>query len=97
MRGACYVGDEVTAAGFRLAGFDALVPLPGRERDALDEARGSAPLVLLCAAVASRIDAAALHAALAGLPPVAVLPDANGAAALPDVATRVAGALGLEA
>ncbi|MDH5288016.1 MAG: hypothetical protein OEX23_15450 [Betaproteobacteria bacterium] len=97
MRPPCYVGDEATAAGFRLAGCDALVPVPGREREALDAARAQAPLVLLCAGTAARLPAAVLRAALAGSPPLAVLPDAHGAAPMPDIAARVTRTLGLEA
>jgi vacuolar-type H+-ATPase subunit F/Vma7 len=94
----CYVGDEVTAAGFRLAGIDVLVPRDGHEREALAQARLRAPLVLLCAAVAARIDAAVLAAALAALhPPVAILPDVHGEASVPDPGPRIARALGLDA
>ncbi|HEX4884260.1 MAG TPA: hypothetical protein VFX05_08990 [Casimicrobiaceae bacterium] len=97
MRIACYVGDEVTAAGFRLAGFATIVPEPAREREALAAARSGAPLVLLCAAVASRIDATVLASALAALdPPIAILPDLRGEASVPDPGPRIARALGLE-
>ncbi len=93
----CYVGDEVTAAGFRLAGLATIVPAAGGERAALDAARAQAPLVLLCAGVAAHIDVAALRDAVAaGDPPVAILPDTQGDARTPDIGARIARTLGLE-
>jgi vacuolar-type H+-ATPase subunit F/Vma7 len=93
----CYVGDEVTAAGFRLAGVATIVPDRGHETEALASACAQYALVLLCAAVAQRIEPRVLGAALAGLvPPVALLPDVQGAARVPDLAARVAQTLGLQ-
>lgn len=93
-----YVGDEVTAAGFRLAGLDTLVPAHGEEATALADACARAPLVLLCAAVAQRIgEATVRERVIACQPPVAIVPDLAGAAPLPDLATRLRRQLGLEA
>ena len=93
----CYVGDEATAAGFRLAGLATIVPEPGRELEALAAARSQAPLVLLCAAVAGRLDAASLRAALAApSPPVALVPAVGEAVVEHDIGARVARALGLD-
>lgn len=93
-----YLGDEVTAAGYRLAGVQVRMP----ERDAADAAFGEAcaiaPLVLVSAATAMHIDAARLRAALAALQPlVLIVPDAQGAVARPDLAARLRGQLGMEA
>ncbi len=43
----CYIGDEVSAAGFRLAGARAIVPSAGDEAAALASARQSATLILI--------------------------------------------------
>jgi vacuolar-type H+-ATPase subunit F/Vma7 len=98
MRVPVYLGDEVTAAGYRLAGL--VVRTPGRAEAgaALEEARAQSPLVLVSAAVAAHIDAAQMRAALAALQPlVLIMPDAQGEVARPDLAARLRGQLGLEA
>ena len=98
MTGAVYIGDEISAAGWRLAGVQVSVPAAGDETAALSRARELAPLVLVSAAVAVHIDAAALATAAAVLTPlVLVLPDPQGQAALPDLAARLRSQLGLDA
>ncbi len=93
-----FIGDEVTAAGYRLAGAKVHSPPPGAETAALADARATAPLVLITAAFAARVDAPALRAALAALAPVVVIvADAHGDVAPPDLAARLRGQLGLEA
>ena len=93
-----YIGDEVTAAGYRLAGLLVRVPGPGEAGAAFADARAQAPLVLLSAAVAARIDAAQLRAALLSLQPlVVIVPDSRGEEARPDLAARLRGQLGMEA
>lgn len=93
-----FVGDEVTAAGYRLAGARVRVPAAGAETAALAAARAEAPLVLVTAACAARVDAGALRAALAALAPlVVVVADACNEAAPPDLAVRLRGQLGLTA
>ena len=93
-----YLGDEFSAAGYRLAGASVRVPAPGGESAALAHACAEAPLVLISAALAARIDADALRAASAALAPlVLVVPDPQGAAAMPDLASRLRAQLGLEA
>jgi len=93
-----YLGDEVTAAGYRLAGVQVRVPAPGEAGVAFDEARALAPLVLVSAAVAARIDATQLHAALMALQPlILIVPDARGDVPRPDLAARLRAQLGMEA
>ena len=97
-----YIGDEVSAAGWRLAGVQVSTPEPGGETAALASALASAPeavpLVLVAAAVAVRIDAAALATAAGALSPlVLVLPDPQGEVALPGLAGRLRTQLGLNA
>ena len=92
-----YLGDATSAAGYALAGVDARVPLPGTETEALARARAEAPLVLVAADVAARIDERERRAASVALAPLTlVVPDLAGTAPLPDVATVIRRDLGLE-
>ena len=98
MRPPIYLGDEVTAAGYRLAGVQVRVPAPGEAGAAFEEARALAPLVLVSAAVAIHIDPALLRTALTALQPlVLIVPDAQGEVPRPDLAARLRGQLGMEA
>jgi vacuolar-type H+-ATPase subunit F/Vma7 len=93
-----YLGDELAAAGFRLAGVEAIVPERGSEAAALATARESAPLILVSAAVAAKIPESAMRHATAALAPlVLVVPDLITATPLPDLAARLRKQLGLEA
>jgi vacuolar-type H+-ATPase subunit F/Vma7 len=92
-----YLGDELAAAGFRLAGVETSVPEHGGEAAALAAACETAPLVLVSAAVAARIPEGAMRAATAALTPlVLVVPDLASATPLPDLAARLRRQLGLE-
>jgi len=98
MAAVVYLGDEFSAAGYRLAGVDAQVPPPGEAGTALTRACAQAPLVLLSAALAAQINAATLRAASAAMAPlVLVVPDPQGIAAVPDLASRLRRELGLDA
>jgi vacuolar-type H+-ATPase subunit F/Vma7 len=93
-----YLGDELSAAGYRLAGARVRTPAAGEAAQALAWAREQAPLVLLSAAVAAQIGEAALRPALAALAPlVLIVPDPQGEVPLPDLAARLRGQLGIEA
>jgi|GEM_PF-5659836 len=94
-----YIGNELDAAGWRLAGALTLVPAAGDERAALAQARSAAALVLVAGEVARALPGDCLEPALAALAPLLlVLPDEAGARphAL-DPAERVRRLLGLEA
>ena len=93
-----YLGDEVSAAGYRLAGARVHTPRTGEETTALAWARSHSPLVLVSAAVAAAVADSALRAALAAPAPlVLIVPDLQGEVPLPDLATRLRAQLGLEA
>jgi vacuolar-type H+-ATPase subunit F/Vma7 len=93
-----YLGDEVGAAGYRLAGARVRTPPRGEARAALERALSEAPLVLVSATVAAGIGEPILRLALAATAPlVLVVPDVNGTTPLPDVAVRMREQLGLEA
>jgi vacuolar-type H+-ATPase subunit F/Vma7 len=68
-----YIGDELDAAGYRLAGADARVPRAGGEAECFDAARSEALLVLLGGATAARIPAESLEAALAAAAPLVMI------------------------
>jgi len=98
MSGVIYIGDEVSAAGYRLAGAQTLVPGPGEEAEALASIAGRDALVLVSAAIVGRVAQQRVHDALARLAPlVAIVPDLAGAAAPLDLAQRLRRQLGLDA
>lgn len=91
-----YVGDAVTAAGFRLAGARVFSPAPGAEGEALAQARATAEVVLLSAQVAAALPRGELEVAQAALQPLlAILPE-GGEISPADPAERVRAQLGLE-
>lgn len=95
-----FIGPELAAAGYRLAGAATLVPAPGEETAALALARSrsGAWLVLVCASVLPRIAPEAWQQAVSALSPlVAAVPDLQGGSALPDLAERLRSQLGLVA
>jgi len=93
-----YLGDEVGAAGWRLAGVRVCTPVPRDAAAALAEARAHVELVLLASPLAAAIDARSLQAALsAPWPLVLVVPDPHGDVPVPDLAVRLQAQLGLEA
>jgi vacuolar-type H+-ATPase subunit F/Vma7 len=93
-----YIGDEATAAGYRLAGAEVRVPAPAEVREVFGIARsGDAELILLSARSARELPAAELDDALTGTRPlVAIVPDAYGRHPGPDMARAVRLALGIE-
>jgi vacuolar-type H+-ATPase subunit F/Vma7 len=93
-----YIGDEVTAAGYRLAGAETRVPAPSEAGDVFRRAcSDGADVILLSAALAPQIDPGELSAALiAEAPLTAIVPDAFGRCPPPDVARDVRLALGIE-
>ena len=92
-----FLGDEVAAAGWRLAGVDARATSPGAESAQLERALEEAQLVLVSAEAAARIPEPQLRAALRRLDPVTVIvPDLREAVPYPDVAARMKRQLGIE-
>ena len=77
MTGVTFIGDEVTAQGFRLAGADIRVPEKGAVAASFADALRNADLVLITADATGELDANALERAVrAALPLVLVIPDA---------------------
>ena len=91
-----YIGDEVSAAGFRLAGLQVLTPLPDDVLPAIQKACEKAPLVLLSAATAQHLESSELDELLAGIsPPVTIVPDVHGSAPMQDLSLRLKKQLGV--
>ena len=94
---AVFLGDELTAAGFRLTGIDTVVPEPEAAGEALQAARKQAALVIMTAELARHVPADELEAALmAEAPALAVIPDILFRTPVPDLAKRLRRALGIE-
>jgi vacuolar-type H+-ATPase subunit F/Vma7 len=94
-----YLGDEATAAGFRLAGVETRVTSPREAADALREAlAGDDECVLLSGRLVDQVPASLLAVALqADTPLFAVIPDVRGEGQPPDLAGEVRNALGIDA
>ena len=93
-----YIGDEATAAGYRLAGAEVRVPTAENATEVFRRARDAdADLILLSAEFAGALPPGELEVAVLGERPlVAIVPDAYGRHAPPDVARDVRLALGIE-
>lgn len=91
-----FIGDEASAAGFRLAGVRALSPPPDAVISTVEAAAREAPLVLLGAPLAATLPAGLLDRLLAATDSqVVVVPDVRGDAALPDLAAQAHRQLGV--
>ena len=91
-----YIGDAVSAAGFRLAGLRIHVPDTTELVMQIEQAATDAPLVLLGADLAAQLPVAELDRLLSAVTPaVVVVPDVRGQADLPYLATRLRQQLGV--
>jgi vacuolar-type H+-ATPase subunit F/Vma7 len=98
MAAVVFLGDEVTAVGFRLAGVSIQVPAAGEEEQALTRALASARLVLLSAGLARRLPPDLIERLEAGPEPlVGILPDALGIAGSEDPTVSIRRHLGIAA
>jgi len=92
-----FIGDELTAAGFRLTGIETMVASPEAAREVLARARARAQFVLLTADCARHIPTGELEVALlAEEPIVAIIPDILTQTPPPDLARRLRAVLGIE-
>lgn len=97
MGAAIFIGDELSASGFRLTGIATLVPEPDAVGAAFAEATSRGSLVIITADVARHIPAAQLEAAmLAEEPTIAIIPDVLFRAPPPDLTRRLRSVLGIE-
>jgi len=91
-----YIGDAVSAAGYRLAGLRVHVPDTAELLMQIEQAAADASLVLLGADLAAQLPVAALDRLLSAVTPaVVVVPDVRGQAVLPDLVNRLRQQLGV--
>jgi len=92
-----FIGDETTAAAYRLAGLDVEIAAPAEAAARLAGAlRRKPPLVLITAECAAAVAPEVLDAALGAFaPPLAIVPDAAQRLAVPDLSGRVRATLGI--
>jgi vacuolar-type H+-ATPase subunit F/Vma7 len=91
-----YIGDEVSAAGFRLAGLRVRTPVPDECDEVLQWACKEAPLILISAEMARCLPQERLNQCLAmQTPPIVVVPDVLGRAKMPDLANALRRQLGV--
>ncbi len=94
---AIFIGDELSASGFRLTGIGTLVPKSDAVGAAFEAARSRCSLVIITADIAQHIPAAQLEAAmLAEEPTIAIIPDVLFSAPVPDLIGKLRSALGIE-
>ena len=92
-----FIGDELSAAGFRLAGLKTVTPAPDAAGEALREARAHAVLVIMTAAYARHLAPPELDSAiLVETPAVAIVPDVRFQSRPPDLARRLRSILGID-
>jgi len=97
MSGVVFIGDELTATGFRLTGIEVAAHSPDAARDAFAQARKHADLVLLTADYARHIPAGELDdVLLSETPIVAIIPDILNQSPPPDLVGRLRSVLGIE-
>ena len=94
---AIFIGDELTATGFRLTGIETIVPEPDDVAETLRDARKRAALVVMTAGLARHVPSADLDAALhAEIPTLTIVPDIKFTELPPDLTKRLRGVLGIE-
>jgi vacuolar-type H+-ATPase subunit F/Vma7 len=98
MTAATFIGDEMTAAGFRLAGLRVHSPDPEKLSTVFRSALVEANLVILTGDVAAQLPAGELKQAITrAQPPVAIVSAAISAAGESELVHEVRTALGMEA
>jgi len=92
-----FIGDEVTAAAFRLAGLTTQAPEISDVRPEFEQACDEASLVIITADYARALDEESLHAAICRADPlVLVVPDGGNRYWPEDLDARVDRVLGIE-
>jgi vacuolar-type H+-ATPase subunit F/Vma7 len=95
-RPAVFIGDRLTALGFRLGGAVVEMPEPGTEAAVFRAALEDSELVLLTAEVATHLPESLLDDALVASDPlVLVIPDVRGLSKPPDIADSLRRQLGM--
>ena len=91
-----FIGDEVTAAGFRLAGVRIRVPETTELPRVVEWAKNNASLIFLTAQFAAMLGQDQQNVLLSQLdPPVVIIPDIRSATPVQDLATQLRAQLGV--
>ena len=91
-----FIGDEVSAAGFRLAGVRIRTPLTEELPAVISWASQNTSLILITAEYLAKLDSQAQQQLVSQLePPVAVIPDISGHTPVADLATQLRAQLGV--
>ncbi len=91
-----YIGDEVSAAGYRLCGVNVHIADRHNASSLIKQACRRASLVLVGSSTAHYLRSTELDALMANVnPPVLIVPDVRGRQAVPDIATRIHKQLGM--
>ena len=91
-----FVGDEISAAGYRLCGIDVHIADRHNALSLIKQACESASLVLVSSSTAQYLAASQLEALMESITPsVLVVPDIDGRQAVPDIATLIHRQLGM--
>ncbi|MDX2486399.1 MAG: hypothetical protein QNL03_02765 [Gammaproteobacteria bacterium] len=91
-----YIGDEVSAAGYRLCGVDVHIADRHNVSSLINQACKSASLVLVGSSTAQFLPAAELELLMENItPPVLVVPDIAGRQTVPDITTLIHKQLGM--
>jgi len=91
-----FVGDEFSAACYRLCGVEAHVAERSNALSLIDQACERAPLVLVASSTLKYIPGERVDELLSGVQPaVLVVPDVRGLTEVPDIASRINKQLGL--
>jgi len=91
-----FIGDEVSAAGYRLCGIDVHIANSNNALSLIRECCERASLVLVGSSISQYIHRTELDRLLANIqPPVLIVPDVCGLQNVPDITSRINKQLGL--
>jgi hypothetical protein len=91
-----FIGDEVSAAAYRLCGIDVHIAGSSNALSLIRKSCERASLVLVGSSISQYIHAAELDQLLASIdPPVLIVPEVRGLQDVPDIASRINKQLGL--
>ena len=91
-----FIGHEVDAAGYHLAGLQVRSPSAYQLLDTVQWAREHASLVLISADLAQHLPGSVVDSLLAGVtPPVVIVPSIHTTTPMPDLETRIRQQLGV--
>ncbi len=94
--GCAFIGDEVSAVGFRLAGVAAHSPAPAQAPELFRRLRGEAALILVTQEALGWVGEGTVRAAMAAARPlVLVIPDVRGRSVPPDIGEAIRRQLGM--